>query len=123
MKTAEFWFFHVEAIFVKSKSYITNYSEYVLKHEQLHFDVCELYARKLRQKLTETDFKKVKNVQQLIQNAYTKISQDFNKEQDRYDEDTEHGLNAAKQQVWNDDINRRIKELDAFGDTEINTVK
>ena len=56
--------FYVEAIFVKSKSYITKFSDYVLKHEQLHFDICELYARKLRQKINEVDFKKVKNVQQ-----------------------------------------------------------
>jgi len=115
--------FYVEAIFIKSKSYITKYSEYILKHEQLHFDICELYARKLRQKLAETDFKKVKNVQQLIQNAYAKVNQEFGREQEKYDKDTEHGLNAAKQQVWSDDIHRRLKELDAFSGTEINTVK
>ena len=115
--------FYVEAIFVKSKSYITKYSDYVLKHEQLHFDVCELYARKLRQKINEIDFKKVKNVQQVIQNAYAKINTEFGREQEKYDKDTEHGLNAAKQQVWADDIQKRIKELDAFSGTEINTVK
>ncbi len=115
--------FYVEAIFVKSKSYITKYSDYVLKHEQLHFDICELYARKLRQKINEMDFKKVKNVQQVIHNAYTKINTEFGREQEKYDKDTEHGLNAAKQQVWTDDIQKRIKELDAFSGTEINTVK
>ncbi len=115
--------FYVEAIFVKSKSYITKFSDYVLKHEQLHFDVCELYARKLRQKINEIDFKKVKNVQQVIQNAYAKINTEFSREQEKYDKDTEHGLNAAKQQVWADDIQKRIKELDAFSGTEINTVK
>jgi hypothetical protein len=115
--------FYVEAIFVKSKSYITKYSDYVLKHEQLHFDICELYARKLRQKINEIDFKKVKNVQQVIQNAYARINTEFGREQEKYDKDTEHGLNAAKQQVWTDDIQKRIKELDAFIGTEINTVK
>src|ERR1700733_4109835 len=29
---------YVEALFIKSKSYITQYSEYVLRHEQIHFD-------------------------------------------------------------------------------------
>jgi hypothetical protein len=115
--------FYVEAIFMKSKSYITKYSDYVLKHEQLHFDVCELYARKLRQKISETDFKKVRNVQQIIQNMYTRNMQEFSKEQEKYDKDTEHGLNAAKQQVWVDDIHKRLKKLDAYSNTEINTVK
>ena len=115
--------FNVEAIFVKSKSYITKFSEYVLKHEQLHFDICELYARKLRQKISELDFKKVKNVAQVIDNAYKKFSGEMMREEEKYDKDTEHGLNAAKQQVWADNIQKQIKDLDAYSGTEINTVK
>ena len=63
------------------------------------------------------------NAQQVIQNAYAKINTEFSREQEKYDKDTEHGLNGAKQQVWADDIQKRIKELDAFSGTEINTVK
>lgn len=115
--------FYVEALFVKSKSYITKYSEYVLKHEQIHFNMCELYARKLRKKISETNFKKVKNFSDEIQKLYAKISDEHNKEQDKYDNDTEHGLNSAKQKIWEDDVNSRIKELDAYSSTEINIVK
>jgi hypothetical protein len=115
--------FSVEAIFVKSKSYITQYSDYILKHEQLHYDICELYARKLRKMISDKDFKKVHDVSKEIQQMYNKVCQEFFKEEDKYDNDTNHGLNAAKQQVWIDDIQKQLQELDAYSSTEVNTVK
>lgn len=111
--------FYVEALFFKSKSYIVKYSEYVLKHEQLHFDIAELYARKLRKKITDTDFKKVKDIKGEIMKYYKQTFNEFSKEEDKYDKDTQHGVNPAKQQVWNEDIQKRIKELDAYSATAI----
>jgi len=114
--------FYVEAVFVKSKSFIAKNTEYVLKHEQMHFDITELYARKLRQKMKATDFKKVKNVVAELNKLFKKIDTEYQKEQARYDKETEHGLNPAQQQVWNEDIAKRLKELDAYADTGINLV-
>lgn len=111
--------FYVEALFFKSKSYIVKYSEYVLKHEQIHFDIAELYARKLRQKIADTDFKKVKDVRGEITRFFRQTFADFKKEEEKYDKDTQHGLNPAKQQLWNDDIQNRIKELDKYSDSAI----
>jgi len=108
---------------MKSKSYIRENAPYVLKHEQLHFDITELYARKLRQMMHETDFKKVKNISAEISKMYNRVMADENKEQNKYDKDTEHGLNAAKQQVWSDDIAARLGAAEAFTATEINVVK
>lgn len=112
--------FCVEALFIKSKSYVTKYSEYVLKHEQLHFNICELYARKLRKKISETNFKKVKNLTNEMQKLYVKINEEYNKAQDKYDEETEHGLNSVKQKMWEESIEKQLSELESF--TEI-TVK
>jgi hypothetical protein len=115
--------FNVEALFVKSKSYLFDNSPYILKHEQLHFDICELYARKLRQKIAEADFKEIKNVNDFIRHTYEKINTEYTREQQKYDKDTEHGLNPAKQQSWSDDIHKRLTELNAYSETSINTVK
>lgn len=115
--------FYVEALFFKSKSYIVKYSEYVLKHEQTHFDITELYARKLRQKITETDFKKIKDIGKEISKYYQHIATEWQKEQEKYDKDTQHGTNPAKQQLWNEDIQRRIKELDKYAASAIDVVK
>jgi len=114
--------FSVQAVFVKSKSNIIQTSDYVLKHEQLHFDICELYARKLRKMLKETDFTKVKNIQQKIQTMYDKVNAEYGKYQQKYDEDTNHGENPAKQKVWSDDIANQMNELEPYSSTEVNIV-
>jgi len=105
---------NVEAIFVKSKSYIVKNTEYVLKHEQIHFDIAELHARRLRKRIDEVDFKKIKSVQNEINKLHDKTVKEYGKEQEEYDKDTEHGLNAAKQKVWNEKIQAAIKELDKY---------
>lgn len=115
--------FYIEALFIKSKSYITQYSDYVLKHEQLHFDICELYARKLRQKFSETNFAKIKSLQTETTKLYNKLSTELFKEQEKYDKDTEHGLNSLKQKLWDEDIKARLTAMEAFSDTGINIAK
>ena len=115
--------FFVEAVFLKSKSFVKSNSEYVLKHEQLHFDIAELYARKLRQKISLMNFKKVNNLVPTIDGMYKKYSQDMFNEEDKYDNQTEHGLNAAKQKMWADNVQKELKDLEAYSSTQINTVK
>lgn len=115
--------FYVEALFLKSKSYITKYSEYVLNHEQIHFDICEVYARIMRQRIAQLDFKKIKNVSLEINKIYEKTNKEYWKEQEKYDKDTEHGLNAVKQKDWDEAIARRLKELEAYASTMVNPVK
>jgi len=106
--------FYIQAIVVKSKSYLKDFSPYVLKHEQLHFDITELYARKLRKIISEKDFKKVKNVQEQITKMYTKVNDELQKEQNKYDEDTEHGINSAKQKVWSEKIAQELIEYEPY---------
>jgi hypothetical protein len=111
--------FYVEAIFSKSKSYMKEDSPYVLKHEQLHFDISEVYARKLRQLIIDKDFKKVKNVVEVIQKMANKVAEDCGKEQSNYDKDTEHGINSAKQHVWNEKIEKELNDLEKYSSSEI----
>ena len=114
--------FYVETIFSKSKSYMKEDSPYILKHEQLHFDIYEVYSRKLRQLLLEKDFKKVKNVVEVIQKMGKKVAEDCGEEQVKYDNDTEHGLNAAKQQVWQEKVKKELEDLEKYSSTEIDIV-
>lgn len=112
--------FYIEAIFLKSKSFFNKeYSDYLLNHEQIHFDIVELYARKMRKRLDEKDFTKVNNAVAEIKKQYEKTLAEINKEQDKYDKDTQHGINSAKQQVWNESIAQQLKELEKYSSTEI----
>jgi hypothetical protein len=110
--------FVVEAVFVKSKSFLRDSSKYILEHEQMHFDITEVNARRLRKKISEKDFTRVKNISAVIKSLYEKANADWNREQNLFDSDTQHGLNPAKQKLWKDKVASVLKELEAFASLE-----
>jgi hypothetical protein len=115
--------FVVEAIFLKKKSFMKSDSPYILKHEQLHFDITELYARKFRQKISERDFSKLKNIREDISKMSKLIYDGLDREQNKYDTDTEHGMNPVKQQLWIEKIATELTELDKYDTTIIDLTK
>ncbi|NHF61330.1 DUF922 domain-containing protein [Flavobacteriaceae bacterium TP-CH-4] len=74
----------------------------ILGHEQLHFDISELYARKMRKRLAETKF--TKNVKAEIKAIYREITKELNDFQNHYDEETNFSRNREQQFEWNDKI-------------------
>ncbi len=89
----------VRAEFEKNNSwyYANHKTEAVLSHEQLHFDIAELYARKLRAKLAAMknpcDKPSVGTVYQANENAFVEFTK-------QYDIETSHGVNKQKQSEW-----------------------
>lgn len=106
--------FYVEALFFKSRSFMKEESPYTLGHEQLHFDITELYARILRKRIADTDFTKIRDVVGHVQKIYNKASAEWLKDEEKYDKETQHGINAAMQKKWAQDIAARLEELEAF---------
>lgn len=87
----------------------------LLRHEQLHFDITEVYARIMRQKLAVYATKVDCNKLQPSFNNLTKLVYDvWDREQNRYDRETNHGLNTARQAFWEKDIQTRLTQLQAF---------
>jgi hypothetical protein len=115
--------FVVEAVFVKSKSFLRDSSKYILEHEQMHFDITEVNARRLRKRIAEKDFTRVKNISAVIKSFYEKANADWNNEQNLFDKDTQHGLNPAKQNLWKVRIAEELNELEAFASVEIDIRK
>ena len=108
-----------EAVFNKSKSVMKVESAYALRYEQIYFDITELYARKFRKKLSETDFLKIKDVKAKISKDFKKIDEELGDEKNRFAKDTQNGLNAAKLDLWNQNIQTQLKELDQYISTEV----
>ena len=87
----------------------------LLRHEQTHFDLTEVYARRLRQKLLVFQARADCNKLQPAFNNLTKgIYAEWAKEQNRYDAESNHGLNAARQDFWEKSTQVRLAQLDAF---------
>jgi hypothetical protein len=80
----------------------------LLDHEQLHFDLAEVTVRKIRARFQ--DFKNAcaeAGGTDPIQPMIAQADRELQEEQQRYDRETGHGINAAAQDQWR----RRIRAL------------
>lgn len=84
-------------------------SEYILKHEQAHFDISELYARILRKKLSEAEFSQ--NLKEEIELIYEKNELERRETQNKFDEETDHSKIPEIEYKWRDFI---AKQLDLY---------
>ena len=85
-----------------------------LEHERHHFDLCEIYARKLRKETGKMNF----YTDDFINLTYKTIREE-NKEQDLYDKETNHSLNKIKQVEWDKKIDNQLKTLDSFSNMHV----
>jgi hypothetical protein len=85
----------------------------LLEHEQVHFDLSELYARYLRKKFEE---RKVSyfNLYLYAEPTFKDLYAMYKNAQDLYDLETEHGLNVEQQKAWALKISNELKELNEY---------
>ena len=108
----------VQATFDPNTSWIRDLKKLtptLLRHEQLHFDITELYARRLRQKISLTKFDCLK-LQPAFDNLTKPVYRAWATEENRYDGETNQGLNAAKQTLWEQQIKEKLAALQAFAE-------
>lgn len=89
----------------------------LLSHEQLHFNISELYARKLRKVLLEKTFKS--DGDRLIKEVvavYEQKIKELAKFQQRYDKETDHSVNETEQLEWEKLIAKELKLLQNYTD-------
>lgn len=111
---------NIVCYFDKNKSWVKadEKTDAALKHEQGHFDIAEIYARKLRKEISSYKFKK-KTLATDFNNLYRKFSNDMNTFQDLYDKETDHHKNTAKQTEWNEKIAKELQELEPYSETHL----
>ncbi len=78
----------------------------VLSHEQLHFDITELFARKMRRKLNQSTFSD--NVKAEVRNIYNSILSELNAYQERYDWETDFSRKKIAQLRWQERIRAEL---------------
>lgn len=77
-------------------------SAFILKHEQTHFNITELYARKLRKRISEYSF--TKNAAKEIKMLYHKTEKERKNAQEAYDKATNHSRNRSVEEYWSQAI-------------------
>lgn len=90
-------------------------SEYLLSHEQLHFDITELHARKLRKNLSEIDVEDLgKDPRKDLNRLYEIIEKERAAMQLKYDKETNHSLNREAQARWQENVKKEINKFENF---------
>ena len=108
--------YEVHAYFYPEQSWVKKGKETLslLAHEQLHFDISELYARKMRKWLSEFNPKSLKEAKLQLKNIHTQIEKERIQMQNAYDKETNHGMLLEEQERWQKNVNEHLQLLSAF---------
>jgi Bacterial protein of unknown function (DUF922) len=107
--------FVVSGAFNKNKSWVSVKNDHILSHEQGHFDIAEVFVRKLYKTLSEHKFNK-RTYQKDIAKIYNTVNKEKEATQNKYDNETDYSRNKTAQAEWLIKIKNMLKEMEAFAD-------
>jgi hypothetical protein len=84
--------------------------EYILNHEQRHFDIEKIVSEHFKQRIAAMDLP-VDNFYGPINVEYLETLREATRMQREYDLQTRHGQDRGAQQQWNERIDRELKEF------------
>ena len=99
--------------FSRSRSWGLHKNDYILSHEQGHFDIAEIFARKLHQRLKAYQIDK-KTYQTDLRDIYENTMDEKEEMQNRYDRETNQSINKEKQAEWLRKIGEELEKLKEY---------
>ena len=119
--------FSIKTYFDPNESWMLLKNDYVLQHEQIHFDLAELYARKMRKSVESLRQKNVTNI-----SIYRKKIQHWNvmkeKASNQFDADNQDYYikigqkilfqKNSKQEAWKKKVDRELFKYSLFKNTD-----
>lgn len=105
----------IKCRFNKSLSWGRIKNDYILNHEQGHFDIAEVHARILHKELKGYRFNS-RTVGTDINEIYGEVMKKHVATQQQYDLQTHHSLDSAQQTAWNKKISALLKEYENYAD-------
>ena len=105
--------YSIKCSFDKTKSWVRIKNDVVLGHEQGHFDLAEVHARKLYKAMKEYKFN-LQTVSNDVNKIYADIMKLHAETQNKYDQETDYSRNKVKQDEWQEKIEDELKGLDKF---------
>ena len=105
--------YNIGCLFEKNGSWGRVRTDYILAHEQGHFDIAEIYARKLNKMIKAYRFN-ASTAQKDVPALYQKIMNELAAMQNQYDSDTDFSRDKEQQAAWSEKINRELYKLNEF---------
>ncbi|WP_299226567.1 DUF922 domain-containing protein [uncultured Psychroserpens sp.] len=105
---------NVEAHFYPEKSWYIKKkgNDYILAHEQLHFDITELHVRKLRYEMAQ--LKVTPSIKADLDMLHSHINKALAKMQQLYDTESQNSINKEQQAKWNAFVSKELKTYEAY---------
>ena len=107
--------YEITCSFSKVKSWGILKTPYILAHEQGHFDITEIYARKLHKELQDYKFNR-KTFRQDVNVIYDRVVKEKENLQFAYDGLTDHSRNKTVQAEWLEKIQELLIQTEAYAD-------
>jgi hypothetical protein len=106
--------YHINCQFDKNKSWGRVKTDYILSHEQGHFDITEIFARKLNKSMKEYSIGKLGDLTKDVTRIYENSMNQLHNMQVAYDSETNNSINKIKQEEWIKKIDTELRELEAY---------
>lgn len=109
----------IEAVFRKHDSWVRpeNKTPYYLEHEQLHFDITELYTRKMRKELSKYDFSCTQEDYFLM--IVKRYLKEWEEAERKYDFETHFSNKKDVQRHWYLKVRNELSRTKAYAHNEI----
>lgn len=107
--------YKIQSLFSRTRSWGLHKTNYILSHEQGHFDIAEIFARKLHKKMSEYKFDK-RTYQKSLGKIYDDVVEEKTEMQNEYDKETRHSINREKQAKWLKKIEKLLEEYKDYAD-------
>ena len=110
------WQINVSVFFYCHESWQNNnyHIEDVLTHEDLHFDICEVFGRKFYKGVVELR-EEGNATRRAIWYLYDRLQEEYDEYQDIYDDDTGNSTNGGEQRRWERNIKQMLDDLSDYG--------
>jgi hypothetical protein len=115
--------FRVTSVFLPDQSWVQpdvldreSSSQVTLAHEQAHFDLSEIQARKMRRALSRM-VRPCRLTEEELTAALRPIVVEDATRQARYDRETSHGLDRPQQVRWEAEVGRELESLERYADS------
>jgi Bacterial protein of unknown function (DUF922) len=105
--------FTINCMFEKNKSWGKVKTDYILAHEQGHFDISEIHARKLNKALKYYSFN-ITTAAKDIGTVYDRLMKEQTDMQNLYDNESNYSRNKEQQALWLEKIKKELEGLKEY---------
>lgn len=87
-------------------------NDHILAHEQLHFDITELYVRIFRYRLEQLEVSQ--NIKTQLNELHKTVNQELSEVQHQYDTQSENSINKEEQAKWAAYVAENLEKFEAY---------